>query len=51
MIQKNVFNFDVKTITMLQTSTFQFIVDLKANNTKEWFDTNRKTYHLAKDVF
>ena len=51
MIQKNVFNFGAKPITMLQTSTFQFIKDLKANNTKEWFDANRKIYQRAKDDF
>ncbi|MBK9491400.1 MAG: DUF2461 domain-containing protein [Haliscomenobacter sp.] len=36
---------------MLQTSTFQFIKDLKANNTREWFDANRKVYQRAKDDF
>jgi len=36
---------------MLQTSTLKFLKDLKKNNTKEWFDTNRKTYEAAKQDF
>jgi uncharacterized protein (TIGR02453 family) len=36
---------------MLQTSTLKFLKDLKKNNTKEWFDTNRKTYEAAKHDF
>jgi uncharacterized protein (TIGR02453 family) len=36
---------------MLQSSTFQFIKDLKANNNKEWFETNRKVYQRAKEDF
>lgn len=48
---KNMFNFGVKSTAMLQPSTFQFIKDLKANNSKEWFDANRKVYQHAKDDF
>lgn len=36
---------------MIQKSTFQFIVDLKANNNKEWFDANRKVYQKAREDF
>ena len=36
---------------MLQSSTFQFIKDLKANNNKEWFEVNRKVYQRAKEDF
>jgi len=36
---------------MLQTSTLKFLKDLKKNNTKEWFDTNRKIYESAKQNF
>lgn len=36
---------------MIQTSTFQFIKDLKANNNKEWFEVNRKVYQKAKEDF
>lgn len=36
---------------MLQTSTLKFLKDLKKNNTKEWFDKNRKTYEIAKEDF
>jgi len=34
---------------MLQTDTFAFLHDLKAHNTKEWFDENRGRYQTAKD--
>lgn len=34
---------------MLQPSTIKFIKDLKKNNNKPWFDTNRKKYEAAKD--
>ena len=34
---------------MLQYSTLKFIKDLKKNNNKPWFDTNRKKYEAAKD--
>lgn len=33
---------------MLQNSTLQFLKQLKKNNTKEWFDANRKKYETAK---
>ncbi|MFY7965099.1 MAG: DUF2461 domain-containing protein [Chitinophagaceae bacterium] len=36
---------------MLQSSTIKFIKDLKKNNTKEWFDANRKMYEAAKQDF
>lgn len=36
---------------MLQKSTLQFLKNLKKNNHKEWFDTNRKTYEAAKADF
>lgn len=51
MLQKNVSNFSPKPITMIQTSTLQFIKDLKANNNKEWFEANRKVYQKAKEDF
>src|SRR5881296_1954324 len=36
---------------MLQQSTIKFLKDLKKNNTKEWFDANRKVYESAKQDF
>jgi uncharacterized protein (TIGR02453 family) len=36
---------------MLQLSTIQFLKQLKNNNTKEWFEKNRKTYESAKEDF
>ena len=36
---------------MLQPSTIKFLKDLKKNNTKEWFDKNRKVYEAAKNDF
>ncbi len=33
---------------MLQNSTLTFLKNLKKNNHKTWFDTNRKTYDVAK---
>ena len=36
---------------MLQTSTIQFLKQLKKNNTKEWFDKNRYVYEEAKKDF
>jgi uncharacterized protein (TIGR02453 family) len=36
---------------MLQASTIKFLKDLKKNNTKAWFDKNRKTYEAAKEDF
>ena len=34
---------------MIEKSTLQFLTDLKKNNTKEWFETNRKRYEAAKE--
>jgi uncharacterized protein (TIGR02453 family) len=36
---------------MLQTSTLKFLKDLKKNNSKPWFDANRKRYEEAKADF
>lgn len=36
---------------MLQPSTLKFLKDLKKNNNKPWFDTNRKKYEEAKADF
>ncbi len=36
---------------MLQKTTLSFLKELKKNNTKEWFDTNRKKYEAAKADF
>lgn len=36
---------------MLQSSTLQFLKQLKKNNNKEWVDTNRKKYDTAKADF
>ena len=36
---------------MLQPATLKFLVDLKKNNNKEWFNTNKKIYELAKQDF
>lgn len=36
---------------MLQSSTVKFLKDLKKNNSKEWFDANRKVYEAAKEDF
>lgn len=37
--------------TVLQLSTIKFLKDLKKNNNKSWFDTNRKKYEAAKTDF
>jgi len=34
---------------MLQVTTIKFLKDLKKNNSKEWFDKNRKLYEAAKE--
>lgn len=34
---------------MLQASTFKFLKELANHNAKEWFDTNRKLYDIAKE--
>jgi uncharacterized protein (TIGR02453 family) len=36
---------------MLQSSTLKFLKDLKKNNSKTWFDANRKQYETAKEDF
>jgi uncharacterized protein (TIGR02453 family) len=36
---------------MIQAATLKFLKDLKKNNTKEWFDDNRKPYENAKNDF
>lgn len=36
---------------MLQTTTIQFLKNLKLNNSKEWFEKNRKSYESAKEDF
>ena len=36
---------------MLQKTTLSFLKELKKNNTKEWFDANRKKYESAKADF
>lgn len=36
---------------MLQSTTLSFLSDLKKNNNKPWFDTNRKRYESAKADF
>ena len=36
---------------MLQPASIKFLKDLKKNNTKEWFDKNRKLYDDAKTDF
>lgn len=33
---------------MIPASTLKFLKDLKKNNTKTWFDNNRKTYETAR---
>ena len=36
---------------MLQSSTLRFLKELKKNNTREWFEKNRKQYETAKEDF
>ncbi len=43
MIQKN--------NTMISTSTLDFLIKLKKNNNKDWFDKNRPQYELIKIDF
>ena len=33
---------------MLQANSLQFLKQLKKNNSKEWFDINRKNYETVK---
>ena len=34
---------------MLEKNTFKFLKDLKLNNSKEWLDSNKKSYENAKN--
>ena len=34
---------------MIQKTTIQFLTDLKKNNTREWFEANRKRYEAGKE--
>jgi uncharacterized protein (DUF2461 family) len=36
---------------MISTSTLDFLIKLKKNNSKEWFDKNRPQYELIKVEF
>jgi uncharacterized protein (TIGR02453 family) len=36
---------------MIQRSTLEFLAKLKKNNTKDWFDKNRKEYDSAKENY
>jgi uncharacterized protein (TIGR02453 family) len=36
---------------MIQSTTFDFLKNLKKNNNKEWFDRNRESYDKAKQNF
>ena len=36
---------------MLEQSTLTFLKNLKKNNSKEWFDANRKSYEVARTDF
>jgi len=36
---------------MIQKETINFLASLKKNNSKEWFDANRKMYETAKQDF
>ncbi len=36
---------------MLQSATIKFLKELKKNNHREWFETNRKKYEAAKNDF
>jgi uncharacterized protein (TIGR02453 family) len=36
---------------MLESTTLKFLQSLKKNNSKEWFDQNRKQYEIAKEDF
>ncbi len=36
---------------MLQNTTLKFIGELKENNNKDWFESNRKQYESAKENF
>jgi uncharacterized protein (TIGR02453 family) len=36
---------------MINTETVKFLKELKKNNSKEWFDQNRKSYEQAKENY
>lgn len=36
---------------MLQKSTLKFLKDIRKNNNREWFETNRRRYEAAKEDF
>lgn len=36
---------------MIKPATLKFLKDLKKNNTREWFEKNRKAYEYAKEDF
>ncbi len=36
---------------MIEQSTFDFLVELRENNHKDWFDANRKRYERARNNF
>ncbi len=36
---------------MIQPATLDFLIKLKKNNNKEWFDKNRSMYEAAKSNF
>ena len=48
---KNLLKFAAQFYSMLQSSTLNFLKDLKKNNNKPWFDAHRKQYEAAKDDF
>lgn len=43
--------FNTNYCKMIQPATLKFLKDLKKNNSKEWFDKNRKVYESAKEDF
>jgi len=38
-------------MTKISKNTFQFLIDLKENNNREWFTANKKRYETAKTEF
>jgi uncharacterized protein (TIGR02453 family) len=48
---QNYFIFAQTSFHMISPKTLQFLADLKENNTREWFDANRKYYQEARDDF
>ncbi|MFZ4770777.1 MAG: DUF2461 family protein, partial [Ferruginibacter sp.] len=39
------------TIQMIQKITLEFLKDIKLNNSKVWFDANKKRYDEARTAF